>query len=108
MARPPTSLPPTGAAPLSVSLLLGSFTHDPAAFTLLTLAVPPSAPVAAHADATLFAPRAEITHTFRSEPRVPPAPISALFVGLVVTPWAVLLGLVRPFCFPFSPVECTG
>ena len=94
MARPPSSLPPTGDAPLAVSLILGSFTHDPARFELFNLAVPPSAPVVPHPDATTFALRPEITHTFRPEPKVPPKFISAAFAALVLAPWVVLLGLV--------------
>lgn len=95
MARPPSSLPPSGDAPLAVSLILGSFTHDPARLELFNLAVPPSAPVAPHPDATAFALRPEITHTFRPEPKVPAKFISATFAGLVLAPWVVLLGLVR-------------
>ncbi|KZV69967.1 hypothetical protein PENSPDRAFT_579937, partial [Peniophora sp. CONT] len=99
MARPFSSLPPSGDAPLAVSLILGSFIHDPARFELFNLAVPPSAPVAPHPDATAFALRPEITHTFRADPKVPPKFISATFAGLVFAPWVVLLGLwgaVRP------------
>ncbi|KAI0314998.1 oligosaccharyl transferase delta subunit [Amylostereum chailletii] len=99
MARPPTSLPPSGDAPLKVSLILGSFVHSPAKFDLFDLAIPPSLPAPHHPEETTFHPLPEIQHTFRPDQKLPPAFISAVFVGLVVSPWAVLLGLwgsVRP------------
>ncbi|TFY75364.1 hypothetical protein EWM64_g8645, partial [Hericium alpestre] len=34
MARPPPSLPPSGDAPLKVTLILGSFVHSPAKYDL--------------------------------------------------------------------------
>jgi hypothetical protein len=44
MAKPPSSLPPSGATPLRVSLLLGSFVHSSATINPFDLYVPPSAP----------------------------------------------------------------
>ena len=94
MARPPSSLPPSADAPLKVSLLLGSFVHDPAKFELFDLVVPPSQPAPQHPDEVLFHPLPEIQHQFRPEQKLPPSFISAVFAALVVGPWAVLLGLV--------------
>ncbi|KAI0035431.1 oligosaccharyl transferase delta subunit [Vararia minispora EC-137] len=99
MARPPSSLPPTGDTPLKVSLFLGSFVHDPAKYDLFDLAIPGSAPVAQHPEAELFRPRAAIYHTFRPEPKIPPVAISGIFTCAVLAPWLALLGLwaaVRP------------
>jgi len=95
MAKPLSSLPPSGAAPLQVSLLLGSFVHSPASFDLFDLHVPPSASPPVHPEEVLYHPRPEIAHTFRPEPKLPLRPISALFAALVLAPWAVLFTLVR-------------
>lgn len=100
MAKPPSSLPPSGAAPLHVSLLLGSFVHSPATLDLFDLYVPPSAPAPVHPEEVFYQSRPEIAHTFRPEPKLPPSPISALFAALVLAPWAVLFVLVR--VVPFS------
>ncbi|KAI0261585.1 oligosaccharyl transferase delta subunit [Gloeopeniophorella convolvens] len=99
MAKPPSSLPPSGTAPLRVSLLLGSFAHAPATLDLFDLHVPPSAPAPVHPDEALYRPRPPLAHTFRPDPKLPPRPVSALFTALVLAPWVVLLGLwgaVRP------------
>ncbi|OCH87231.1 oligosaccharyl transferase delta subunit [Obba rivulosa] len=93
MSKPPASLPPSSTAPLKVSLLLGSFTHAPAKYTLFDLHVPPSQPAPAHPDEPSFHALPEIQHTFRPEPVLPPRPVSATFAGLVLAPWALLLGL---------------
>ena len=97
MARPPTSLPPTGEAPLRVTLLLGSFAHISAKFELFELIVPPSQAAPQHPDEASFHLLPEIQHTFRPEPKTPPRFISAIFSALVLAPWVVLLGLVRIF-----------
>ncbi|KAH9962937.1 oligosaccharyl transferase delta subunit [Russula dissimulans] len=99
MAKPPTSLPPSGAAPLRVSLLLGSFVHSPTSFDLFDLHVPPSAPPPVHPEEALYHPRPELAHTFNPEPKLPLRPVSALFTALVLAPWAVLFtlwGAIRP------------
>jgi hypothetical protein len=96
MARPPTSLPPTTDKPLSVSLLLGSFTHDPAKFDLFDLYIPPSQPPPQHPDEASFHLRPEIKHTFRPDIKSPPPVVSAVFAVLVLSPWLVLLALVSP------------
>ncbi|KAF8137527.1 Oligosaccharyltransferase subunit Ribophorin II-domain-containing protein [Boletus edulis] len=93
MARPPLSLPPTTDRPLAVSLILGSFIHDPATFDLFDLSVPSSATPAPHPDKASFHPQPPIVHTFHPEQKVPPKVISAFFAALVFAPWAVLLGL---------------
>jgi oligosaccharyltransferase complex subunit delta (ribophorin II) len=36
-----------------------------------------------------------IEHTFRAPQKLPPRPISALFAGVTLAPWAILLALVR-------------
>ena len=95
MAKPPNSLPPSGAAPLHVSLLLGSFVHSPATLDLFDLHIPPSAPAPVHPDESLYSPRPELVHTFRPEQKLPPRFVSALFAALVLSPWVVLFGLVR-------------
>ncbi|KAI0277915.1 Oligosaccharyltransferase subunit Ribophorin II-domain-containing protein [Russula aff. rugulosa BPL654] len=99
MAKPPSSLPPSGDAPLRVSLLLGSFVHSPVTFDLFDLHVPPSAPAPVHPEEVFYLPRPELAHTFRPDQKLPPRPISALFAALVLAPWAVLFvlwGAVRP------------
>ncbi|KAH7922761.1 hypothetical protein BV22DRAFT_1094055 [Leucogyrophana mollusca] len=93
MARPPASIPPTSSAPLEVSLILGSFVHDPAKYDLFDLYIPASQPAPTHADAAMFSPRPAIQHTFRPAQSLPPKAVSALFAGAVLAPWAVLLGL---------------
>jgi oligosaccharyltransferase complex subunit delta (ribophorin II) len=95
MAKPPSSLPPSGDAPLHVSLLLGSFVHSPVTLDLFDLHVPPSAPAPLHPEEVFYLPRPELAHTFRPDPKLPPRPISALFAALVLAPWAVLFVLVR-------------
>lgn len=95
MAKPPTSLPPTGADPLKVSLLLGSFVHDPVQYELFELHVPASQPAPQHPDEATFHVLPTIVHTFRPDPVSPPKIISAVFSALVVSPWVVLLGFVR-------------
>ncbi|THH11404.1 hypothetical protein EW146_g8051 [Bondarzewia mesenterica] len=99
MARPPSSFPPSGDAPLKVSLFLGSFVHSPEKIDLFNLIVPPSLPAPQHPDEPTFHPLPEIQHTFNPEPKMPPRLISAVFTALVLSPWVVLVGLwsaVRP------------
>ncbi|KAG6335234.1 hypothetical protein ID866_3860 [Astraeus odoratus] len=93
MARPPPSLPPTTNRPLEVSLILGSFVHDPAKFELFDLYIPPSQTPAPHPDEAKFHELPLIHHTFRPEQKVPPKFVSAVFAALVLSPWVVLLGL---------------
>jgi hypothetical protein len=96
MARPPSSLPPTKEAPLQVTLLLGSFKHAPEKIDLFDLHVPASHPPPVHPEEASFHPLPPIAHTFRPEQVLPPKYISAVFAGAVLTPWVVLLALVRP------------
>ena len=104
MARPPASLPPTTDRPLAVSLILGSFVHDPATFDLFDLYVPASSTHPPHPDEASFHPQPPIAHTFRPEQRSPPKVVSAFFAALVLAPWVVLLGLVRRvFLLPPPP-----
>ncbi|KAF8257601.1 Oligosaccharyltransferase subunit Ribophorin II-domain-containing protein [Lactarius quietus] len=93
MAKPPSSLPPSGEAPLHVSLLLGSFVHGPATLDLFDLHIPPSAPAPVHQDEQFYHLRPELAHTFRPDPKLPPRFVSAFFAALVLAPWVVLLGL---------------
>ncbi|PAV15471.1 oligosaccharyl transferase delta subunit [Pyrrhoderma noxium] len=94
MARPPQSLPPSGIAPLKVSLILGSFEHDPLQAHIFDLVVPPSASAPQHAEEPSFHLRPEIEHFFQPEPVSPPKLISAVFTVLVLTPWLVLISLL--------------
>ncbi|KAF7790509.1 hypothetical protein EIP86_001465 [Pleurotus ostreatoroseus] len=100
MTRPPPSLPPTTENnPLSVSLIIGSFEHSPKKIELFDLYLPESQPPPQHRDDATFHPLPEIAHTFRPEQKVPPKFISAVFSGLALAPWLVLLGLwgqIRP------------
>ena len=96
MMKPPASLPPTTAEnPLAVTLILGSFVHEPTKFELFDLYLPESQPPPQHPDEPKYHPLPEIAHTFRAEQKVPPQFISAIFTLAVFTPWVVLLGLVR-------------
>ncbi|KAI9438672.1 oligosaccharyl transferase delta subunit [Lactarius indigo] len=89
MAKPPSSLPPSGAAPLRVSLLLGSFVHSPAALDLFDL----------HNE-SFYHPRPELAHTWGAvKPSVPhllsPSILSfvlslALIEGLLLWYWVEL------------------
>lgn len=106
MAKPPTSLPPSGSAPLSVTLILGSFVHSPATIHLFDMQIPPSLPAPQHPEEASFYLLPEIQHTFRPEQKVPPTVISGFFTLLVLAPWVVLVGLVRPglsvYPFPYT------
>lgn len=98
MSKPPASLPPTPAGgPLQVTLILGSFKYDSAAHKLFELYLPRTQPAAAHPDASAFAPRPPIHHTFRPDPASPPRVVSLVFAAAVLAPWAVLLALVRSY-----------
>lgn len=100
MARPPSALPPTPlrgneTAPLSVSLLLGSFQHSPYSLELFDLYLPPSQPAPEHPDEKKFHPQPEIHHTFRPEQKVPSAFVSGVAaLAVAAGPWAVLLALL--------------
>ncbi|KAL0959970.1 hypothetical protein HGRIS_011632 [Hohenbuehelia grisea] len=99
MAKPPTSLPPTGSAPLRVSLLIGSFVHSPLKVELFDLHVPASHPPAQHTEEASYHPLPPLGHTFRPEQKLPPRIISASFTGLALAPWLVplvLWGKVAP------------
>lgn len=98
MARPPASIPPTTHNPLEVSLILGSFVHAPAKYDLFDLYLPASQTPAQHPDETSFHVLPTIEHTFRPEQKLPPRLISAVFAAAVLSPWVVLVGLVRFLC----------
>ena len=93
--KPPTSIPPTTSDPLQVSLILGSYTYEPVVIDLFDLTLPPSHPAPQHPEEESYHPRPEIFHTFRPDPKSPNKIISAVFSGLVLAPWVVLIGLVR-------------
>jgi oligosaccharyltransferase complex subunit delta (ribophorin II) len=101
MARPPSSLPPTSSEPLQVSLILGSFVHTPLKQDLFDIVLPTSQAAPVSAEEASFHLLPEIVHTFREEQKLPPKTISAIFVGVVLSPWAILLGLVRPHFFRY-------
>ena len=79
---------------MKVTLLVGSPQYDPLAVELFDLVLPASQPAPQHPQESTFHPLPEIKHTFRPEPKQPPAFISAASVGFVLAPWVVLLGLV--------------
>jgi len=93
MARPPLSLPPTSTAPLKVTLLLGSFVHAPTKIELFDLYLPSSHAPPQHSEEASFHILPTIKHTFRPEQKLPPKIISAVFAGIVVSPWVILLAL---------------
>ena len=95
MSKPPLSLPPTTDAPLKVTLLIGSSLYSPLSIHLFDLVVPRSAPAPIHPDEASFHPLPEIKHTFRPDQKLPPRAISAIFAVFVLSPWVVLLSLVR-------------
>ncbi|KXN84059.1 Dolichyl-diphosphooligosaccharide--protein glycosyltransferase subunit 2 [Leucoagaricus sp. SymC.cos] len=93
MSRPPISFPPSADAPLQVTLYIGKPDYTPVAAELFDLYVPHSQPPPVHPDEASFHPLPEIQHTFRPEQKLPPKIVSAVFSGLVIAPWALLLGL---------------
>ena len=107
MSKPPLSLPPTTNAPLKVTLLIGSSLYSPLSIHLFDLIVPRSAPAPIHPDEVSFHPLPEIKHTFRPDQKLPPQPISAIFTVLVLSPWVVLLSLVR-YTIPLFPSMYTN
>ncbi|KIP12146.1 hypothetical protein PHLGIDRAFT_82347 [Phlebiopsis gigantea 11061_1 CR5-6] len=100
LARPPAALPPTPLVqnktnPLSVSLLLGSYSHSPFKLELFDLYLPPSQPAPEHPDEKTFHPQPEIQHTFRPAEKLPNRVISGVGALLVAGgPWILLLGLL--------------
>ncbi|EIM88923.1 uncharacterized protein STEHIDRAFT_93936 [Stereum hirsutum FP-91666 SS1] len=114
MAKPPPSLPPSGTAPLSVTLILGSFVHSPATIHLFDVQIPPSLPAPQHPEDASFYLLPEIKHTFRPEQTVPPTVVSGFFTLLVLAPWVVLIGLWTavspkvPHLFDLSIFPFTG
>jgi len=108
MAKSPAWLPPTRPeGPLDVSLIIGSFKYQPIHQPLLRLVLPPSAPAPTTPDAVRYGLQPEIQHTFRPESRIPMKVVSAVFALATLSPWILLLGLVRRPCpspllpFPF-------
>jgi len=95
MASPPSSIPPTTHNPLEVSLILGSFVHAPAKYDLFDLYIPASQAPSEHPDEAAFHVLPTIEHTFRPEQKLPPRFISAVFAAAVLSPWVILVGLVR-------------
>jgi len=93
MAKPPLSIPPTTSSPLQVTLIVGSPSHSPLKIDLFDLTLPESHPAPQHPDEATFHLLPEIVHTFRAPQKVPPPPVSALFAGAALAPWAVLLAL---------------
>ena len=95
MSRPPVTFPPTlQGVPLQVSLYLGKQEFTPVAVELFELYVPESLPPSVHPDEGSFHALPEIEHTFAPDHPSPRKLVSGVFSGLVVAPWAVLLGLV--------------
>src|SRR6185437_675186 len=106
MAKPPPSLPPSGAEPLKASLILGSYVHSPVKWDLFDIQLPPSLPASVLPEEELYYPRPTIEHTFRPDQKAPPRVVSALFSLLVLSPW---LGLFVAVSFPLlvsSIIKC--
>ena len=95
MQKPPLWLPPTTDAPIQVQLIIGSFTYDPFEHTLFDLQLPRSQPAPLHPDERMYGAQPEIAHTFRPEQKIPPKVMSLVFGLATLSPWAVLLRLVR-------------
>ncbi|KAF7339811.1 Dolichyl-diphosphooligosaccharide--protein glycosyltransferase subunit 2 [Mycena venus] len=102
MAKPPLSLPPTTTTPLQVTLIIGHPSHSPLKIELFDMVLPESHPAPQHPDEASFHLLPEIVHTFRAPQKVPPRTISALFAGVALSPWAVLLALWSQV-FPGAP-----
>jgi len=102
MAKPPLSIPPTTTSPLEVTLIIGSPKHSPLKIDLFDLVLPESHPPTEHPDEASFHPLPMIEHTFRAPNKLPPRPISAVFAGLTLAPWVVLLSLWSQV-FPGAP-----
>lgn len=102
ISRSPISLPPSGEDPLSVSLILGSFTHSPLSVPLFNLRLPASAPVTPHPLDKHYAPQPLIAHTFNPEPTQPPKVISGVFTIAAVAPWLILAGLLSQIAIPLN------
>jgi hypothetical protein len=97
MAKPPSSIPPSGSAPLQVSLLLGSPSYSPVKLALFDVFIPASLPVIEHPDEASFYPQPIIQHTFRPDEKLPPKIVSGFFAILTLAPWIVLIGLASRF-----------
>ncbi|KAJ6519633.1 oligosaccharyl transferase delta subunit [Mycena sanguinolenta] len=93
MAKPPLSIPPTTSSPLQVTLIIGSDSHSPLKIELFDMTLPESQSAPQHPDEASFHLLPEIVHTFRAPQKVPPRPVSALFAGVALAPWAVLIAL---------------
>ncbi|KAF5356930.1 hypothetical protein D9756_006502 [Leucocoprinus leucothites] len=94
MAKPPLSFPPTvEGVPLQVTLYLGKPDYTPVAVELFDLYVPASLPPSVHPEEADFHPLPVIKHTFAPAQKLPSKFVSTLFSGLVLAPWALLLGL---------------
>jgi len=95
IARPPASIPPTAnsSVPLHVTLIIGSFQHEPLSQPLFQLYLPQSQPAPQHPDEPMYHLLPEIQHTFRPDPKTPYVIFSAIGTVAVVAPWVVLLGL---------------
>jgi len=101
MAKAPPTFPPTvQGVPLQVTLYLGKQEFTPAALELFDLYVPPSLPPSVHPDEATFRLLPEIKHTYAPDQKSPHKFISGVFSGLVLAPWALLLGLVRILSLP--------
>ncbi|KAJ7102123.1 oligosaccharyl transferase delta subunit [Mycena belliarum] len=93
MSKLPPSIPPTTTSPLEVTLIIGSHKYSPLKLELFDLTLPQSHSAPEHPDESSFHPLPMIEHTFRAPNKLPPRPISALFAGLTLAPWVVLLAL---------------
>lgn len=101
MKKPPVWLPPTTDAPIQVQLIIGSFKYEPFEHTLFDLQLPRSQLPPQHPDERMYGVQPEIAHTFRPEQKIPPKFMSLVFALATLSPWAVLLRLVRLYTWRF-------
>ncbi|KAG9313398.1 hypothetical protein JVU11DRAFT_5716 [Chiua virens] len=96
MAHPPPSFPPTTSDPLEVSLILGSFVHDPAIHDLFDLYVPASTtPYTPPRRRRLPSPTAYRTH-LPARTKSPPQDRLRLFLRPRPRTVGRLVGFVEP------------
>src|SRR5271170_7861383 len=100
MAKNPVWLPPTTDSPLDVSLIIGSFKHDPLQQLLFHATLPRSQPPPVSPEEVHYHVQPEIQHTFRPQEKIPAKAISGFFALATLSPWLVLLGLVRSTLTP--------
>ncbi|RXK36053.1 hypothetical protein M231_06701 [Tremella mesenterica] len=104
-SKPPSALFPTHGN-FSLTLLLSKPSYDPFAYPIGHISIPPAilkpVPRSRHdlpprAGEPAFKAQEELFHTFQPEEKTVSWIWSVLGTGVTLSPWVVLLGLVRPF-----------